>query len=196
MTSLAVSPALQALRERTSSLHAELERTLQLMHPDAGRAHYAQHVAAMWGWLQPLEPTLWSGTWPAELDVAERSIKVRWLEEDLAAARNDGLLREDSACCATVADFSSRATRYGWAYVIEGSMLGGQVLRARLAERLHPWPARYLCGYGDAGGQRWRAFLAALAKEVRTPADIAEAADAAAAAFTSVGFWLRARGAA
>lgn len=196
MTGYSISSAHLALRERTRELHAQLDNTLRLGTPGAGRAQYAQHVAAMWGWLQPLEEQLVREEWPQDLDASSRWRKVVWLEQDMDAARADGFLPDAPPVCAAAVDLSSLPARYGWAYVIEGSMLGGQVLLRRLNESLKPWPLRYLQGYGTAAGVQWRQFLATLAREVSTAKQIESASEAAAEAFTSIGGWLRCRGAA
>lgn len=63
---------------------------------------------------------------------------------------------------------ASAAYRWGVAYVVEGSQLGGAVLYKRLAQQLAPHPLRYLRGAGEAGpGPRWRAFMEALRAGVR-----------------------------
>lgn len=189
------SPALAGMRQRTRSLHIALENTLRIASPAAGRAEYVRHIAAMWGWLQPLESRLWRQRWPAAIE-AHRRGKGRWLRQDIDVARAAGFLDEPPPLCAHPHDFTQPAVRYGWAYVIEGSMLGGQVLHRQLAARLHPWPLRFLQGYGHEAGELWRGFLATLAEEVRTPAQVDAASEAAAAAFQSVGEWLRGQGAA
>lgn len=191
----AASPALLALRERTHELHVALEARLALARPAADRADYARYVAAMWGWLSPLEPALWRGKhWPAELEPAERACKSRWLVEDLDAARADGFLPSEPVSCVQQVDFEDAASRFGWAYVIEGSMLGGQLLQRQLGARLTPWPMRYLHGYGERTARRWNDFLAALAREVVTREQIDAAAAAAAQAFRSIHGWFAQRG--
>jgi heme oxygenase len=193
------SPTLLALRESTRALHAGLEARLRLATPLAGRAQYADHVAAMWGWMQPIEQRLWNdGSWPSAVEPAARDGKCAWLQEDMRAAAADGFLPHATApqCMHHEADLASPAARFGWAYVIEGSMLGGAVLHRRLAARLAPWPMRYLKGYGSDAGRRWRAFLDALEREIDTPARRMAAAMAAAAAFASIDAWFTERGAA
>lgn len=192
------SAALRALRERTRELHLELESRLRLGAADAGREQYASHVAAMWGWLQPIEQRLWERSqWPGDLDTAPRACKTGWLHDDIRAACDDGFITASATeVCAQAPDFADTPTRFGWAYVIEGSMLGGHVLHRRLAARLSPWPVRYLQGYGAQAGSLWREFLAALERNVRSDAHVEQASEAAAQAFASIGDWMRSRGAA
>lgn len=180
------------LRERTRHAHRALEDVLALAAPDAGRPQYAHHVAALWGWMKPIEPMLWGGSWPPGLDVGSRAVKTAWLESDIATAQADDMLPADLVVADPVGR-GSQAARFGLAYVIEGSMLGGAVLLRRLGPRLAPWPARYLRGYGTDSARYWREFLAAMADTLVTPTDIDAAADAAQAAFEGLGRWLRAQ---
>jgi heme oxygenase (biliverdin-IX-beta and delta-forming) len=183
-----------ALRERTREAHDEIERALALASPSAGREEYARHVAALWGWMKPVEPRLWRAPWPASVDTVARAMMTSWLETDIAAARADGLLGSQIEVSDPVKP-GSRAARFGQAYVIEGSMLGGAMLLRRLGPRLAPWPVRYLHGYGAEAARYWREFLAALDESVSAPGDVDEAADAADETFCSIGRWLRAHGA-
>lgn len=185
------SPALNALRERTQVLHAALDARLQLAKPGAGRAEYATYISAMWGWMQPLAARLWDDAhWPAAIEPGTRAGKCAWLKQDLQAAAADGFCAPHAPPqCWHAMDFPNAAVRYGWAYVIEGSMLGGTVLHRRLGARLAPWPMRYLLGYGPEAGARWRVFLGALEQAVDTPARREAAADAAAMAFRSIDAW-------
>lgn len=188
------SPALAALRARTHALHTGLESRMLLARPGADRGDYARYVAAMRGWLAPLEPALWCAPWPAQIEPAMRACKTGWLDEDLRAARVDGYGDEAAARCDPAPPLDDPATRFGWAYVIEGSMLGGRVLAHRLGSRLAPWPMRFLRGYGEGTGRRWHDFLDALAGEVTSAAQIDTAAEAAAHAFGSIGDWFGQRG--
>ena len=169
--------ALTALRASTRERHAALEIRLAIAHPDAGRAEYAAHIAALYGWLSAIDPS--------QCDCEE---KLQWLREDIAVAQAGGFLPGPIAMAQPV-DLGSDARRWGWAYVIEGSMLGGRFLLDRLGERLSPWPARYLVGYGSATGRRWRNFLDALERSLGSQARVAQAADGALEAFRSLDEW-------
>lgn len=60
----------------------------------------------------------------------------------------------------------------GLMYVLEGSTLGGRVIRKRLTGQGGDLTGlSFLDPYGDAVGERWRAFLAVLEAEARSPAD-------------------------
>ena len=190
-----ISPALQALRARTGEVHERLERSVKIGSADAGAETYARHVGAMWGWMRSHERPLWDARWPSTIEAPWRACKTGWLEIDIEWARRDGLLREDLPLAPPV-PCDSLAARFGQAYVIEGSMLGGAMLMGRLREKLKPWPLRYLQGYGADTARCWRDFLQALSEHICREEDIEAAAASAHRTFSGIESWLRLRGAA
>lgn len=185
------------LRSATRSVHADLEARLklgQVTHDDRGeraREVYRDYCAAMLGWIDEVEPRLWHASWPAEMDVASRQRKREWLRADLSDL---GVPIDAVPRCDTLPPLTSRAARYGVAYVIEGSQLGGQVLTKRLGPALSPHRPRYLEGHGAHTGAYWKSFLACLAHEVVHDDDIAEASTAAHTTFVALDAWFTARG--
>ncbi|HWT72560.1 MAG TPA: biliverdin-producing heme oxygenase, partial [Oxalicibacterium sp.] len=164
--------------------------------PNAGKRDYQVFIEAMWGWLSPFENALWQAEWPADLQAGLRDNKQEWLRRDLSTA---GLSEAEIAAlplapCAL--DLRTPAARFGIAYVLEGSQLGGQVLAKRLKPALAPWPACWLEGYGQDVSVRWRSFLASLERHVDNGSSIAAASDAARQTFESLQSWFHLRGAA
>ena len=187
------SRALAALRAATASHHAALETRLRIAAPAAGRREYAAHVAALWSWMQPVEAALWHSAWPVEAEARARAVKLGWLETDIAAARRDGFLADPIEPAARTPALEDLAQRMGVAYVIEGSLLGAQVLLRRLGPALEPWPARWLRGYGAEAGGRWASFLAVLGHHVSLPREIERASESACEAFATLAQCLQAR---
>jgi heme oxygenase len=74
-------------------------------------------------------------------------------------------------------DFADTASLLGGAYVLEGSRLGGALLRRSVPPQ---FPADFLAT-GDSAA--WRGFLATLDQHLQTPADIAAATQAAGQVF-------------
>lgn len=186
---------LQALRSATAAQHAQLDARLAIAAPGASLADYARHARALAAWLQALQPHLHTlqatapefdftpparlaalqadlhglqaaaaGAWPPPCEVARRH----------AAAALAGHAGQPAAVC------------WGFAYVVEGSQLGGQVLYRRLAQRLAPHPLRYLQGAGAATGQRWARFLALLRSQLACGPALRAACDGATAAFAAL----------
>ena len=181
------SDVLAALRQATGSRHERLDSGLPLSSADATLADYAHHLCLLRDWLAPLDA--WLGDYgdgpqgPAGVPAAPH---LALIDADLAepalAAHPCGV-RAGASWPAG----ASAAYRWGVAYVVEGSQLGGAVLYKRLAAQLAPHPLRYLRGAGEGGpGPRWRAFMEALRAEVRTEVEVAEACTGACDAFDRI----------
>ena len=182
------SDVLAALRRATASRHERLDSGLPLSAPDATLADYAHHLHLLRAWLAPLEA--WQQGFsdgpqgPAGLDAAPH---LALIDADLA---EPSLAAHGNAAQAAPAPWpheASPAYRWGVAYVVEGSQLGGAVLYKRLAAQLAPHPLRYLRGAGEGGpGPRWRAFMETLRAEVRGEGEVADACAGACDAFDRI----------
>ncbi len=175
--------ALSALRQATASRHERLDTGLPLGKPDASLDDYLDHLRLLARWLGPIDA--WSaafndgpqgGAAPPPLD------RMAVIQADLAGAGH----KLPPFAAAPWPAAASAAYRWGVAYVVEGSQLGGAVLYKRLAARLSPHPLDYLKPGADGPGPRWRAFMAALAAQVRSDDEIAEACAGARAAFDRI----------
>ena len=179
---------LAALRHATAARHERLDSALPLSAPGATLADYASHLHLLRDWLLPLQGWL-SGysdgpQGPAGLMPAAH---LALIEADLA---DPMLAAHDGAAHPPLVSWpegASAAYRWGVAYVVEGSQLGGAVLYKRLAGQLAPHPLRYLRGAGEEGpGPRWRAFMLALRAQVTTPQASSEACLGACDAFDRI----------
>lgn len=174
---------LNALRAATSELHAELDSRTPLAAPAPDLRAYRDHLALLEAWLAPLQDWL-DGSAPA------RALPARDYLAQLRADLADPALADlpPAAPLATAASWprdADAAYRWGVAYVVEGSQLGGAVLYKRLHERLAPHPLGYLRGQGSPG-PRWQQFLAALRGAVVTAPQIEQACQGARQAFDSL----------
>lgn len=182
------SEVLAALRRATASRHERLDRGLPLSAPDATLADYAHHLQLLRDWLVPLER--WQRGYsdgpqgPAGLAPAPH---LALIEADLAESSLAARAGGPQPDAAPWPEEASAAYRWGVAYVVEGSQLGGVVLYKRLAAQLAPHPLRYLRGAGEGGpGPRWRAFMQALRAQVQGEAQVADACAGACDAFDRI----------
>nr|WP_314544486.1 biliverdin-producing heme oxygenase [uncultured Massilia sp.] len=173
---------LAALRAATHTRHEELDSGLPIGKDDASLADYASHLTLLRAWLVPLQE--WLGHFedgpqadPRFANDKRLALLVGDLDEPGMPAPAMPADRE-----AWPRD-ASPAWRWGVAYVVEGSQLGGAVLYGRLHARLAPHPLRYLKGEEAGPGPRWRAFMQALRAHVRSPEEVADACAGACAAF-------------
>lgn len=185
------SDVLAALRQATSSRHERLDSGLPLSRPDATLADYAHHLCLLRDWLTPMDAWLAGfGDGPqgaAGIAAFSPVPHLALIEADLAEPSLASYPCSAHAQPAPWPGSASAAYRWGVAYVVEGSQLGGAVLYKRLAAQLAPHPLRYLRGAGEGGpGPRWRAFMASLRAEVRTEVEVAEACAGACDAFDQI----------
>ena len=182
------SDVLAALRHGTNDRHERLDSGLPLSKPDATLADYAYHLQLLRAWLAPMQDWL-AGfhDGPQGAGGLPAAPHLSLIEADLAEPSLAGLKAPDFAPAAALPADASAAYRWGVAYVVEGSQLGGAVLYKRLADQLAPHPLRYLRGSGEEGpGPRWRAFMLALRAEVRTEEEVADACAGACDAFDRI----------
>ncbi len=149
------------LRAATRPEHEALERSLALDRPDLERDSY---IAYLRGWLafcRSIELDFHAGRelWNFTTDC---NLRIIWLNDDLTFLAG-------SAATAAMPRFRlpGRAIPElaGSSYVMEGAMLGAQVVYRQLNRRWHIEKDRggsFLWGYGPMTGGRWRHFVAAL----------------------------------
>lgn len=171
---------LVALRAATATRHTVLDTGLPLAGEAPTLDDYRDHLLMLRAWLAPMER--WQGGFadgPQGLDAPAPVARTARIDADLALIDAAMVLPEDAT---PWPDQASAAYRWGVAYVVEGSQLGGAVLYKRLAERLAPHRLDYL--HSEAGpGPRWRTFVAALQAAVQSPEAVAEACQGACDAF-------------
>ncbi|MET0983101.1 MAG: biliverdin-producing heme oxygenase [Telluria sp.] len=182
------SDVLAALRQATSSRHEKLDSGLPLSSVDATLADYAHHLCLLRDWLTPMDA--WLGAYGDGPQSSGRIAVAPHLALIAADLAEPSLANHPGSERTSITPWpagASAAYRWGVAYVVEGSQLGGAVLYKRLAAQLAPHPLRYLRGAGEGGpGPRWRAFMATLRAEVRSEAEVADACAGACDAFDRI----------
>jgi heme oxygenase len=185
---------MREMRLASADIHRSFEQRLAITRADAGPAEYLAFVCAMWGWLAPFERQLWSLDWPAELRSDSRDGKRKWLECDIRAgfgAEFGTDMAPEIARSPYMPAMDTLAERFGVAYVIEGAQMGSLILRKSMGPALHPWPARWLAGYGDTVGSQWLAFRNSAEHHLLSREDVALAAASARATFVSLDGWFQ-----
>jgi len=151
---------LERLREATRPAHERLEERLDMLSKLHSVEQRRTLAAAFHRLHAGMEREL--APWLAEVDGLdfEDRRRSRLLDADLAAL---GAPAPEPAAGPRPAD---RAEALGLMYVLEGSSLGGKVIRKH-AERagLDMAGLGFLDPYGERTGQAWRAFLTVLDRE-------------------------------
>jgi heme oxygenase len=180
---------LGALRAATSEAHTRLSTSLDPSRVCATRSSYTRFLAALFGFHAAVE----------------RALGPVALSGVGASPRRSALLAADLQFLGTPAatlpvmpwttPVEAPGARYGVAYVVEGSALGGLLLGRLAREQLQLGPqygaSFFALGSGEA--HRWRQVKAALEQDV-AGARLAPAAAAAAATFEQLERWMHAQG--
>ena len=160
-----------ALRAGTAADHERLDDLfgrLRLDAPQDYRAFLSAHAMA----LTAIEQALDAADFAAMLDDWPQRRRADALAADLAAIGAPVPAPLPAPALATP------AARWGAAYVVEGSRLGGALLARSVPEGL---PKSYLGSVQPPG--MWRKFLEKLDKALPLPQDIAQATESARATF-------------
>jgi len=153
---------LNLLKERTRALHDEIERVLDLDARLESVDAYASLLARFYGYYVPLEMQLAvvSGYDSIGFDFLSRW-KVPLLLRDLRGLGRSPDQIDNLPRCERLPETSTLAQALGCLYVIEGSTLGGQVIRRKVEKRLGfalEDGCAFFAGYQDETAVRWRDF--------------------------------------
>lgn len=175
------------LRDATRDEHQRLEDTLDIFgriaRPDGRRRLVERFYGLHAGAEQALSPLLEA---VKDLDFSGRS-RLPFLTADVRALGGDPARLP---ICA-VEPPAGVGEALGVFYVLEGSTLGGHVIRKQLEARGdNDRGLSFLDPYRDQGGARWRAFLRVLERETATAASRAAAVKGARAGFAMTRDWL------
>lgn len=166
---------LAALRRRTRRLHAQLDRRLQLGPGPIDRQRYTAFLSVLATVFAPLDREL-AVHFPAGSGFVPtpRSPYIRADLDALAAPHPPAL---------EPLGLGSRAAAVGALYVAEGSRLGSDVLRRRLAAEPGRLPTAYLDLDGSEPALAFQRFLALSRLVLVDHETVAEACDGAEAVF-------------
>ncbi len=171
------------LRDRTRDAHERIEARVAAESIVTER-ELGAFLLGLWQWHAGHEEALWARSeWPSEVEPVARAVKVDWLRDDLDRLGISAVARTFEP------RMQLKDARYpellGTAYVVEGSMLGGQVLHRLFADRLG-FESRYFAGYGRDTGPRWRRLLSTLSVFDGDPLQAERIADGACLTFASM----------
>ena len=167
------SDVVSRLRAATGEAHARLDARLDIIETLARPDGKKRLVARFFGLHAGAEPALAPLLGPVKgLDFEARD-RSSLLERDIAEL---GLARDAVPVCPVQAPGCEKEA-LGFFYVLEGSSLGGRIIRREIEQRGIPSDGlSFLDPYGSETGARWRAFLDVLRE--RAPEGDEAAADA------------------
>ena len=179
------TPVIDQLRQATAPDHARLEARLDVLNRLADPQGRRTLMARFFGLYQGLEDALGDALAPVSELGYEARRKAPVLRRDLVALG----VTPDVERLAVPPRLDSVAEAMGFQYVLEGSTLGGQVIRRDAASRgLDLEGLGFFDVYGSETGNRWRSFRILL--EQWCADDPVSAAAGARGGFVLVETWL------
>ena len=154
----------EALKEQTAAQHQAAEDSLvPRISGIRSVADYASILHTFYGFFQPLSDLIRKHIHPDHLpDIHERRTS-ELIIRDLSTLN---LPVNNLPRTTSLPDISSAAQAFGALYVMEGSTLGGRVIRKMLLQhpglKLGEEALNFFDGYGSETGPRWLSFQKAL----------------------------------
>lgn len=185
------------LKARTGELHQRVERAVDLPCRLQSIDSYADLLSRFYGLYAPLESQFAeladAASAHLELDLSTRR-KVPWIERDLAALDWSSEQLATIPECDCLPAIEGDAELLGVLYVVEGSTLGGQIIRRMVEQQLGLTNDRgcmFFSGYGDQTGVMWKDFCTyTTAFAASDPGAMPVIIDSASKMFVTVQEWL------
>jgi len=188
-------PILAELKEKTAPLHRALEENAGIWDCLSSRALYGDLLVRFWGIYSTAEARL------AALEALPRwlpDLARRWKRSALESDLNYlGIAPESWTIYSGMPEIPTVAAGFGWLYVLEGSTLGGQLIKRQVQERLGLGAqngCQFFSSYGAEVGPMWRSFGQSLESFCQAnPDGRAEVTGNAETAFGCFSNWLRSK---
>lgn len=177
------------VRAATRLLHQSLDQRL-VAHIDIleNKQQYAHLLLLFYGFFKPVYSRIDAGI---DILCLPDYLSRRRPEQILIDLDELGLLYQPHLC-RQLPVIDSNAAAFGALYVLEGSTLGGVMIKKMIADKLHTTTGlSFFGGYQKQTRDRWNSFVYALNNLNLPQADEAVVVDTAAATFTAFDNWLQ-----
>ena len=155
---------LQKLKSETANSHFTLEQnpySINLMNLNVSLDDYSNYLQRLYGFVFGFERTVFPKLQEIDPDINLRR-KSELMHHDLLKLKCDFTKIPTFSEEAFNHHYPNNLTALGGLYVLEGSMLGGVMIKKHLTEKLGNKVVNkmeYFTGYGSETGKVWRDFL-------------------------------------
>lgn len=182
---------MQELRTATDPMHKGLEAnsiSKKLMSPEVNLTDYAFYLRCMGEVVKTFDEKILPAVSGVITDSEQRK-KYADIQHDLAFLYANGAEKIETKPFNGFTGNPSLAYALGYAYVIEGSTLGGRVILKQVgpALKLETSGTRFFTGYGADTGKYWKGFLQPFCMHVLRNDLQQEAIQGAIDGFTDIG---------
>ena len=187
---MSISVDFRRFKHATLLQHAALERCMNLPAALETLHDYQRLLRRMWGMYGPLEQQLISLQEQLPLLVEPR-LKTRLLQDDLQKLGLSPEQVQALPVCTQVPLLETGAQAWGCWYVLEGSTLGGQVIKRYVQQQFGAAvPLMFFAGYGERTGAMWQEFKQQVSHTLVHPAEAEQALEMAGATFEAFQAWM------
>ena len=158
---------LQKLRVETAECHIALEKnpySIALMHPNVTVKDYLTYLTKLYGFVYGFEKNVFPSLTAIDPDIENRR-KTHLMEQDISMLGGDLTKIRVMPDEVFLKHYTHEADALGGLYVLEGSMLGGNIIKRHLNEKLNHSvidKMSYFTAYGVDTGKVWKSFLTIL----------------------------------
>lgn len=182
---------LQELRVATGPMHKGLEDnriSQSLMKPGVNLTEYAFYLRCMGEVIKAYDEFVLPAVSTVIPDV-ERRKKTKDIDADLVFLYANGAKKLETKPFKGFTGSPSLAYALGYAYVIEGSTLGGRVILKHIAPTLNLQDkgVKFFSGYGAETGRFWKSFLDGFTGNILSTNSQEEAIKGAIDGFSDIG---------
>lgn len=155
---------LQKLKSETGNSHLALEKnpySINLMNPNVSLEDYSNYLQRLYGFVFGFERTVFPKLIEIDPDINLRR-KSELMQHDLWQLKCDFIKLPTLSEQVFNQHYVDELTALGGLYVLEGSMLGGVMIKKHLTEKLGNQVSnntKYFTGYGSETGKVWKNFL-------------------------------------
>ncbi|MDB5205745.1 MAG: Heme oxygenase-like protein [Flavisolibacter sp.] len=185
---------LQNLRSRTASCHHALEQnpfSIALLSDTVSTDDYTAYLKKLYGFVYGFEKNVFPELRSFLPDI-KRRIKAHLITSDLLSQNLD---TQDIAVLPDAffkSRYPTKTAAWGGMYVLEGSTLGGQIIKRHLQKKLDSGftGSLYFTAYGAETGAFWKTFLQHLGEAAQDPEDAEQIIDSAVKTFSAIDTWI------
>ena len=186
---------LQNLRTQTASCHTALERnpySKALLSPQVTLKDYSVYLQKLYGFVQGFEQKVYPLLLPFDAAIDKR-LKTHLLQSDLSLLncniKNIPLVPEEIF----KVHYTTTAAALGGLYVLEGSVMGGIIIKKHLQQNLGETindKMKYFTAYGVTTGTVWKSFLYMLCDAATSSGIEVEIINSAVQTFKLIDNWI------
>lgn len=172
------------IKEATKTAHQQLEKKVVLqLKAIRSNADYAALLKKFYAYFSKVEKAITPFITPELLPDYKDRRNTTYLKKDIEELG----FTIDELPAATAPEISGTLQALGALYVMEGSIMGGNIIVQLLAKGGMTQGISFFSGYGPATGEMWGKFIAVLNRQATTPEAEAAAIQAANETFNRFG---------